>query len=667
MDQAPFVSDDEVAENGMVEAPSTWRRIVEALPIASILAVAALARGWQLEQNGFGREYYAAGVRSMLESWHNVIFNAFDPAGFVSLDKPPLAIWLQAASAKVLGFSGISVLLPQVLAGLVSICLLYRLIDASFGRASALLAAMAFALTPVSIAVDRSNNTESLLIALLLVATMLGIRAALSAHLPWYCAAMAVAGLGFNVKMGAALILAPVLALTFSLANRASTLLWHMSRHLAAGLVLTVVSLAWVTAFDLVPPSSRPYAGSSRSNSMLELALVHNGAARFGFIPRTPVRDGAAKSEEAHSEVPPRSAPALADTSLPGPFRLFRPRQAAQAGWLLPLAILGVVLAFQTAVRDCQSRRAMLTAAALLAWLLLYWGVLSAAGGIVHTYYLAVLVPPLATFAGIGLGAIWTRRHEGSICTGLLPAIALGVVCWQGYLFAGQLDFALHGRLPALFAASACMTVCSVLIAMRWSWNGTVGAAVAALGLLGVLAMPVLAASSIVLTRPNVVAPYADIARLAANNDAGADATRARVRAAARKKLLAFLAANQGAAKYLVAVPNAVVAAPLIIEIGRPVLAMGGYLGDDPILTSALLQKLSRSGELRYVMLGGFTLAPERQQAAMAEIDRWIRANGSVVDERLWRLGPSRGRSPYRIWLGDTLVEVPEPILYDLR
>jgi len=94
------------------------RILKSVLPLSLIAALAALARTWQLSQNEFGRQYYAAGVRSMLDSWHNFVFNAFDPAGFVSIDKPPVAIWLQVASAKLLGFSALSVRLAQVLAGL---------------------------------------------------------------------------------------------------------------------------------------------------------------------------------------------------------------------------------------------------------------------------------------------------------------------------------------------------------------------------------------------------------------------------------------------------------------------------------------------------------------------------------------------------------------------
>jgi 4-amino-4-deoxy-L-arabinose transferase-like glycosyltransferase len=97
------------------------RRVGAAVPLLAVLAIAALVRTWNLGQNAFGRQYYAAGVRSMSESWHNFLYNSFDPAGFLSLDKPPLAIWLQVVGAKLFGFSWMSILLPQVVSGLAAI------------------------------------------------------------------------------------------------------------------------------------------------------------------------------------------------------------------------------------------------------------------------------------------------------------------------------------------------------------------------------------------------------------------------------------------------------------------------------------------------------------------------------------------------------------------
>ena len=333
-----------------------------ALPLTLIATVAALARTWQLSQNDFGRQYYAAGVRSMLDSWHNFLFNAFDPAGFVSIDKPPVAIWLQVASAKLFGFSALSILLAQVMAGFAAFLLVSVLVQKSSGTAGSI-AALSLALSPVNIFIDRSNNAESCLILVLLAGVWLAMRAAETGRLALLFAAMAAVGIGFNVKMGAALVLAPVLALTFSFARPGAPVTWHLGRQAIAGLVLVAVSLSWAIFFDLRRPRDRPYAGSTKHNSMLELALVHNGAARFVAISAPAVSP--ANSSPATDQTPPASTevrqPVMTDNSPIGPLRLFRPRAAAQFAWLLPLALAGLLLAWSDAglrARPCHAASA---------------------------------------------------------------------------------------------------------------------------------------------------------------------------------------------------------------------------------------------------------------------------------------------------------------------
>jgi 4-amino-4-deoxy-L-arabinose transferase-like glycosyltransferase len=359
-----------------------------ALPLTLVAAVAVLARTWQLLQNDFGRQYYAAGVRSMLDSWHNFLFNAFDPAGFVSIDKPPVAIWLQVASAKLLGFSALSILLTQVMAGLAAVLIVYILVQKYWGRTAAAVAALSLALSPINVAVDRSNNTESCLILVLLAAVWLGTRAAETGRLATFCAAMAAIGIGFNVKMGAALVLAPVLALTFSLAGPAAPVIWHVQRQAIAGIIFVAVSLSWAIFFDLTPAQNRPYAGSTKHNSMLELALVHNGAARFLALSAPAGKP--ANSSPAAGETAPAAAevrqPVMTDDSPVGPLRLFRPRAAAQFAWLLPLALAGLVLAWSDAWGPGTPVSRRISASVWSGWLVMYWIVLSFAGGLIHTY-----------------------------------------------------------------------------------------------------------------------------------------------------------------------------------------------------------------------------------------------------------------------------------------
>ncbi|MEH2623392.1 4-amino-4-deoxy-L-arabinose transferase-like glycosyltransferase [Bradyrhizobium sp. AZCC 1719] len=636
-----------------------------ALPLSLIVALAALARTWQLSQNDFGRQYYAAGVRSMLGSWHNFLFNAFDPAGFVSIDKPPVAIWLQVASAKLFGFGALSILLAQVMAGLAAVLIVYVLVQKYWGRTAGAVAALALALSPVNVAVDRSNNTESCLILVLLAGAWLAMRAAETGRLAMLCAAMAAIGIGFNVKMGAALVLAPVVALTFSLARPTAPITWHIGRQAVAGVVLVAVSLSWAIFFDFAPARDRPYAGSTKHNSMLELALVHNGAARFlatSSAPPSPAVSG--ETAPAGAEV--RSQPVMTDDSPTGLLRLFRPKPATQFAWLLPLALAGLVFAWSDASAPATPASRRIAAAVWTGWLVMYWIVLSFAGGLIHTYYVAVLGPPLAVFSGIAVAGFWSRWKAGTPARIFLPPIVVATAAWQAYLCVAQSetigsDWLSLTWLTAIGVATICAAVLYVFPLQNTSSKLF---AVIAIGAL--LVPPALTAASVVLRRPNIAAPVANMSALLAPPDTERAAFRTSRLEASRQKLSSYLIANREAANFLVAVPNANVAAPLIISTGLPVMAMGGYLGDDPILTPSDIERLVLDRQLRFVMLGGFTLAPAKQAAALEPIARWVRANGRLVDPKLWRLSGPSSSAPYRINLGNQWVEVPPPELYDL-
>ena len=112
------------------------KRRLETAGLLAVLLIAAGLRLWRLDDNGFGTDYYAAGVRSMLQGGWLFFYNSFDPAGFVSLDKPPVAFWIQTAFASLLGFTGWAIHLPQALAGTGSVALVYRLVRRPLDRKS---------------------------------------------------------------------------------------------------------------------------------------------------------------------------------------------------------------------------------------------------------------------------------------------------------------------------------------------------------------------------------------------------------------------------------------------------------------------------------------------------------------------------------------------------
>jgi 4-amino-4-deoxy-L-arabinose transferase-like glycosyltransferase len=122
--------------------------------------LAAVLHCVNIDSLGYVNHYYAAAVKSMLQSWSNYFFVAAEPGGSVSVDKPPVGLWLQAISAYFLGVNSLGRLLPQILAGLGSIVVVYHLVRRSFGSLAGLLSAFALAVTPVVVAIDRNNTSD---------------------------------------------------------------------------------------------------------------------------------------------------------------------------------------------------------------------------------------------------------------------------------------------------------------------------------------------------------------------------------------------------------------------------------------------------------------------------------------------------------------------------
>ena len=578
------------------------RKRLEATSIGTVLVLAAFLRLWRLDANGFGTEYYAAGVRSALQGGGLLFYNAFDPAGFLSLDKPPVAFWIQTAFAKVLGFSGWTIHLPQALAGVASVALLYRLVRRPFGIAAGTIAALLLALMPVAVAIDRSNNTDSWLILFLLLAAW----AALRGRGGSLVLAMALLGVAFNVKMLAALACGPALLAGWWAAGTLG-LRRRLGWMAAAGVTLAVVSLAWPLAFDLTPRERRPYAGSTEGNSMLELAVAHNGLERFVRVQ--------ADRPQAVPELPFE----LYDSVPTGALRLATPRLAAQFAWLLPLSLAGLFLL---------RRRDRIDASLLLwgVWLFTYGFVFSAAGGIFHLYYLSALAPPVAALAGLGAVRLW-RRGPSDLAIGLALCAA-----WQIYLAGESLGWAS----PWLAAPAVALAV-AVLTLVRGKRPP------ALVGGVALVVLPAAWALSAIFSPGNLTLPSTSLARwLGLDDGRGPVLSRNYVPLSSDPKLLDFLTTHRGRARFLVAAPTIGLAAPVIVRTGQPAMAYGGFFGNEPILTVEAFAGTVKRGEVRYALLGGLTRPNP--------ITQWVRANGRLVTPSQWQSMSPAGRWPIQLF-----------------
>jgi MYXO-CTERM domain-containing protein len=570
------------------------RQRIEWAALGAVLLVAAVLRLVRLEDNGVGSAYCAAGVRSMLQGVWLFFYNAFDPAGFISLDKPPVAFWIQTVFALVLGYSGWAIHLPQALAGIASVALLYRLVR-PLGAPAATIAALLLAIMPIAVAIDRSNNTDSWLIFFLLLAA----RTALRGRGLSLVVAMALLGLAFNTKMLAALVCGPAVLAGWLLAGKLN---WRqrLAWMTAAAVTLAVVSLSWAVAFDLTPQAKRPYAGSSHDNSMLELIVMHNGLERFvrnrPTPPATPAPDQTARAYDA--------APV-------GPLRLVTPSLAMQFAWTLPLAVLGAVFAWRR-------RRAHI--ALWSVWAVTYAIVYSLAGGIFHAYYLSTLGPPLAALAGIGCFELW-RRGSTHLAVGL-GAAAL----WQGHIAGASLGWmSIWMGFPAV----------ALLAAVAAQWRGKRPPAV--IGGVALLILPALWSLSAVFAPGNLTLPSASLPRwLGIDDGRGPILSRNWTALTDDPKLQAFLKEHRGDARFLLAAPNALLAAPLIVRTGQPAMAFGGFFGNDPVMSVDAFAKAVERGEVRFVVL-----ATNRRTR---DFERWVRAHGTVVGPSLWRSLPPEPR-----------------------
>src|SRR5205823_3432616 len=136
-----------------------------------------------------------------------------------------------------------------------SVALVYDLVRRRFGRAGAFAAGAVLALTPIAVAVSRHNNPDALLILCVVGALWSTVRALDNGRVRWLMLAGACVGLGFEAKMGAALLVVPALLVAW---------LWAAPRNrvrgvVAGGAALLVAGLLWPVLVWLVPASSRPW------------------------------------------------------------------------------------------------------------------------------------------------------------------------------------------------------------------------------------------------------------------------------------------------------------------------------------------------------------------------------------------------------------------------
>jgi 4-amino-4-deoxy-L-arabinose transferase-like glycosyltransferase len=432
--------------------------------LALLLVLAAVLYLWALSKNGWANDYYSAAVRSMSSSWHNFLFASADPSGVMTVDKPPLALWVQSLSVRVFGYGSLSMLVPQALMGVASVGLTYDLVRRRFGRAAGFAGGLTLALTPITVAISRHNNPDALLVLCCVAALWFALRALEDGRTRWLVLAGMCVGLGFETKMLVALVVVPGITLAYMLVAPRGRLR-ALRQLLAGGAAMVLVGGAWPLLVALTPASRRPWISGTSDNSILSLIFEYNGVGRVDGQSGGP--GGASGPGGGGGNVFGGEA---------GPMRLLNSALGGQAGWLLGFALLsGLGLLVATRLRRSDARAGWLVAVggAFVVTAVLF----SAASGIFHPYYVSLLAPFAAALVGAGAAQLLASGARARIFAA--PAVLAGVASELIVLhdYPGQLSW----LPPVLIAVCAVAALALVALGSRRARVVAATAAIAAL------------------------------------------------------------------------------------------------------------------------------------------------------------------------------------------
>lgn len=675
------------------------------LSVVAIMIFSFVLHLYNIEAIENANQYYTAAVEAMLKSWSNFFFVAAEPGGSVTVDKPPLGLWIEAIFAYFLGVSGFSVSLPNILAGVLGIGLLYSMVKKYMGELAGIVAAFVMAITPVFIATNRNNTMDGMLVFTLLLAAWAFIHATETGKLRWLLLGAFIVGLGFNIKMLQALLPLPAFYALYFLGSKEGWLKKILNLGIAT-ILLVAVSLSWAIAVDLTPAANRPYIGSSDNNTVMGLIFGHNGVSRLesnggGNTPPS----GTQPDQPSNASTPPQGNPAQGqfqgppeiafltcqgqtqgttcaftapngntingscitppnnqtelvcaptnaalqngqqpaggpngqtggtpfsnETGSPGALRFFTSPLSKQMSWLLPFALISVLLALFGSKLQLPIESGVHKALILWGgWLLTCVVFFSMVSGIFHAYYAIMLAPALGAMVGMGFAQLY---EWGKNFSWVVVGLILAVLVTLGF---------------QLFATTQYNE-------FSWWMLGT-----GILLGLGIMLMSVSrrAAYAVILSSLMVIPMYWSIMTVASGsnnslptayegqNQNGQDgflaspAADGRSHSGVNSELLDFLQANTQDIKYLLAVPSSQQGASYVIETGRPVLYMGGFGGQDEVVGADDLSKLVANGELRYILYGG-------DRGNKQDIANWLVSSCTVVEGfNVTQNGPQGGQ-----------------------
>jgi len=588
----------------------------EKVGLAVLLMATAASFLWGLDRNGWANPYYSAAAQAGSQDWKAFFFGSLDAGNLITVDKPPLSIWIMSLSVRLFGLNSWALLVPQALMGVTTTWIIYKIIRRSLGAAPALLGALIYATTPVVVLMSRYNNPEPLMGLLTVAAAYFILRAIEDGRWAWYLLAGTSLGLGFMAKQIQAFVPIPALVLAVFVFG-AGTLVARFLRVLGSLAALLVSGGWWVAVVELTPASNRPYVGGSVTNSILELTLDYNGLARFVRIP-TQSNGNRATS---YAELAPYSG---------GFTRIFDGNFAPEIAWLTFTAIALTIVMITLRRSLGLTRQQRVLSVLSVTWFASTFLLLCFMGSMVHTYYTYSLAAPLALVIAVGLASLWSRRER--FIVRLIGGLIIGsstYMCVRVLYYSDQWP----AWFRALVVTTGIFAVLVWLLAKHHKHARVVGVAVAVALVIaplganfhtlskaqngtnpqsGPLANDPMAMSRLLLTAKSGTPAWA--LQTAYGSRPVADVTK-------------MLSQEEGKSVWAAATFSAQNAALYQLESGQPVMAVGGWLGTDSAPTLVQFRKLVTEGKIGFFIWQQDLLDRGELSQETIDITRWVMEN----------------------------------------
>ncbi len=584
--------------------------------LAVLLVGTAVMYLWNITVNGMGNQFYAGAAQAGSTNWEALLFGSLDPENFITVDKPPVSQWVMGLSGQIFGFSSASMLIPEALMAVATVALLYGAVARISTPRTGLLAGAAFALTPVAALMFRFNNPDAVMVLLMMAAAYCTIRSVQQASAKWIVLAGVALGFAFLAKMLEGLMVMPAIGLAYLVA--APTPLRRRVLHLLGALAAFVASAGWFVVLTLRwPASSRPYIAGSSDNNFMNLVLGYNGFARVlgrnhqsfqGSGPRIGAQSGLGGFGN-QSE---------------GVSRLFSGEFGFEIGWLIPAALLGMVLVIIS--RGRAPRTDLVRAGAILfgGWMLVDGVVLSFMHGVVHPYYCLSLAPAVAGMFALGVHEMWRRRTTkfGRIGLGGMLLVTGG---WSWWLLHRD-----SAWLPALRWTILALTVVATVALVAAFMIRAHGQYVRAALISGVVvALAGSAAYAIAtITQPHTGGGPSVGPATAQSNRHGGWASGQNTD---NPQLDAMLSAAH--TDWSGAIARSSAAAGLELKTHTAVMAIGGFSGTDPVPTLSQFQQYAAAHRVTYYIVSDDTHdhGSSIRNRQHSDITDWVAANYTPV------------------------------------